>query len=185
MIYFTADTHFGHTDILNFSGRPFDSLHEMNQVLMMNWNRVVQQRDEIYILGDFMAHGRREEIQDFVQRLNGKKYLILGNHDEASECEGLFEWVRHYHVLETGGYKLVLFHFPVMEWDGFYDWKCFHLYGHLHSRKVLKAKLAPHLKTLTCLNSFNVGVDHNAFKPVSLDEVLGAIKARSQSNMLW
>ena len=51
MIYFTADTHFDHANIIRFCNRPFATVEEMNETLIANWNRKVHGNDTVYILG--------------------------------------------------------------------------------------------------------------------------------------
>lgn len=78
-IFFTSDTHFGHTNILQFCNRPFHSVQEMNEALINNWNNVVRPEDTVYHLGDF-AFGGSQLWNDVLSKLNGHIYLILGNH---------------------------------------------------------------------------------------------------------
>ena len=82
MIYFTADTHFFHSNIINLCDRPFKNVDEMNKVLIRNWNSYITELDEIYILGDFLFKGTGGQANAILNTLNGKKYLIRGNHDK-------------------------------------------------------------------------------------------------------
>ena len=79
MIFFTADTHFGHTNILKLCNRPFDSIEEMNEAMISNWNDRVKGTDTVYIVGDMFF--RCEDAETVLKRLRGKKRLIVGNHD--------------------------------------------------------------------------------------------------------
>lgn len=80
MIYFTSDHHFGHENIIRLCGRPFDSVKEMNDAMVERWNNVVADEDTVYVVGDF-ALGKISETLQYVGKLNGKKILIVGNHD--------------------------------------------------------------------------------------------------------
>ncbi|MGN1345353.1 MAG: metallophosphoesterase, partial [Eubacteriales bacterium] len=80
MIFYTADTHFGHANILRLCGRPFASVEEMNEKLIERWNEKVQPADTVYILGDMFF--RTTEVESILERLRGKKHLIVGNHDD-------------------------------------------------------------------------------------------------------
>ena len=82
MIYFTSDTHFNHTNILKYEPetRPFETIEEMNETLIANWNNVVKEEDTVYVLGDFFM-GMLDAIEPIYNRLNGKVILIRGNHD--------------------------------------------------------------------------------------------------------
>jgi calcineurin-like phosphoesterase family protein len=168
MIYFTADLHFGHENIIRHCSRPFASADEMDAALICNWNSTVKPEDEIYILGDLTMRPA-VEAHKFLTGLNGRKYFIRGNHDRFlkgfSPYMGDFEWVKDYHVLHIEGRRLVLFHFPILEWDQFHR-RSIHLYGHVHNSQTSA-------KRLTALTgaAFNVGVDVNQFRPVSISEI--------------
>lgn len=79
-VFFTSDTHFGHSNIIKYCQRPFNSAEHMDEVLISNWNEVVSPQDIVFHLGDFCFGSDKEWIK-ILQRLNGTKYLILGNHD--------------------------------------------------------------------------------------------------------
>ena len=81
MIYYTSDLHLGHKNILRLSDRPFADLDEMHQTIRDNWNRIVTDKDEVYILGD-VAFKLNEEINSLIASLKGRKHLIIGNHDK-------------------------------------------------------------------------------------------------------
>ena len=119
MIFFTADLHFGHGNIIRHCNRPFASADEMDAALIHNWNSSVGQKDEIYILGDFTMRSAAEAHR-YLTQLNGRKYFIRGNHDRFlkgfTPYMGDFEWVKDYHVLHIEGRWIVLFHFPILEW---------------------------------------------------------------------
>ncbi len=80
MIYFIADTHFNHANIIKYCNRPFDNINEMNEYIIKKWNSVVKNVDTVYHLGD-VGFGSLQEVKGLVQRLNGTKILLRGNHD--------------------------------------------------------------------------------------------------------
>jgi calcineurin-like phosphoesterase family protein len=82
-IRYIADLHFDHTEIIAYDNRPFDTVEEMNETLIRNWNSVVGPEDLTYILGDFCAEGA-DRWRQHLTRLNGRKRLILGNHDNRT-----------------------------------------------------------------------------------------------------
>lgn len=86
--FFIADTHFGHANILEYESeaRPFKTVEEMNDVMIERWNSVVNNKDIVYHLGDF-AFGKHNVC--IASRLNGKKRLVLGNHDNYSTADYL------------------------------------------------------------------------------------------------
>ena len=77
-IWFTADSHFGHANIIKYSKRPFDSVHDHDRCLQRNWNKVVRSNHTVYHLGDFCFHNDPEDVLKF---LYGAKHLFIGNHD--------------------------------------------------------------------------------------------------------
>ena len=100
MNYYIADLHFGHVNILNFqsSNRSYSSIEEMDQDLIRNWNDVVSEDDDVYILGDF-GFKSRYDWKTYVDQLKGRKHLIIGNHDEKyvrqDKYRNLFDEVCH------------------------------------------------------------------------------------------
>lgn len=176
MIYFISDTHFCHSNIIHLSRRPFMDVNEMNRTLIRNWNSYVSARDEIYILGDFMHKGSAEEANAILKKLNGIKYLVRGNHDKFVDDEAFersaFAWIKDYHVLHYNKRKFVLFHYPILEWDGYFG-DAVHLYGHVHN-SVKEPSQAARLAVLGN-RAYNVGVDVNDYFPVSIDSILKRI----------
>lgn len=83
-VWFTSDLHFGHANIIRYSGRPFVDLDEMHRELVKRWNDRVAPEDTVYVLGD--AHlGKIDLVTEWVPRLNGTKLLFPGNHDLCHE----------------------------------------------------------------------------------------------------
>lgn len=167
MIWFTSDHHFGHKNIIKYTNRPFNDVKEMDEELIKRWNERVQPDDEVYHLGD-LGLGWPKELKKLLKRLNGKIYLILGNHDSAAlKCADRFEWIKDYHELEVedadapGGKQLmVLFHYAMRVWHNSHR-GAFHLYGHSHGS----------LEDLTDWRSFDVGVDSHNFYPINYEDV--------------
>lgn len=145
----------------------------MNDTLIHNWNAYVTDHDEIYILGDFLYKGNGADANKILRRLSGKKYLIRGNHDKFLDDPefdtSLFEWVRSYYELDYQKQKIVLFHYPILEWQGFFR-DAIHLYGHVHN----SSKDPEQRKRLDILGprAINVGVDVNDFFPISIKTIL-------------
>ena len=79
MNYYIADTHFGHDNIRRLSHRPFKTIEEMDKTITNNWNSRVRDNDDVYILGDF-SYKSKDPIS-YLKQLNGRKHLIVGNHD--------------------------------------------------------------------------------------------------------
>ncbi|MCR6097180.1 metallophosphoesterase [Salipaludibacillus agaradhaerens] len=175
MKYFISDTHFFHENIIKFSNRPFDSVVEMNQTMINKWNSVIGQTDEIYILGDLVVRGTGKQANEILKLLNGKKYLIKGNHehylDDPEFDSSHFEWIKDYYSFKFNKKTFVLFHYPILEWNGFYN-DSIHLYGHVHHKKK------EYLRNILGSRAINVGVDVNNFFPISIEQVLSIVKLR-------
>lgn len=167
--FFTSDLHFGHNNILKYENRPFKDINEMDIQLIRNWNAVVGKNDEVYILGDVSFHKDSHKTLNILRKLNGRKYLILGNHDKNiikdSKLREQFEWVQDYSKITIDGVKVVMFHFPIQVWDERHH-NAIHLYGHIHSN------VGKHTMEYDIPNSYNVGVDVNNYTPVSFEEIL-------------
>lgn len=169
MIYFTADLHFYHENVIKHANRPFFSVEEMNNVLKQNWNKTVRPNDEIYILGDVTMKGS-VYAAEILQQLNGRKYLIKGNHDRFVDQAGfdrsLFEWIRDYHMLNYQNQRFILFHYPIEEWNHSFRGSI-HLHGHQHNNKSYNYQNLEKGKY-----RFDVGVDANDMYPVSIEEII-------------
>ena len=88
--FFTSDHHFYHRNVIGYCNRPFKTVEEMNKVFIDNWNKVVNDIDEVYYLGDF-SFGTIDQTKELLSVLKGKKYLIIGSHDKQSiSCKNLF-----------------------------------------------------------------------------------------------
>ena len=114
-------------------------------------------------------------------RLNGKKYLIPGNHDKFldhyQQYENDFVWVKEYVEISLANRKFVLFHYPIAEWAGYYK-DTIHCYGHVHKHPIARGSIETRPKqyaevTLTG-RAVNVGVDVNDYRPLSVYEVIRA-----------
>lgn len=71
MIYYTADQHFGHSNIIRFCDRPFKNVTEMDETLINNWNNAVSDEDIVYMLGDLIFRSEKSASY-YVERLKGK-----------------------------------------------------------------------------------------------------------------
>lgn len=170
-VFFTSDTHFYHTNIIEFCKRPFKIIEEMNETLIANWNKVVGADDIVFHLGDFCL-GDSRKWNCILDRLNGKIYLILGNHDlrnfRKSYAER-FESVAMQMNIEVDNQKICLNHYPFLCYDGSYDgvWQ---LFGHVHTNGNITGNDTARLKMLFP-TQYDVGVDNNNFTPVSYAQV--------------
>jgi calcineurin-like phosphoesterase family protein len=153
--YFTSDTHFNHYNIMRYCKRPFDTVEEMNETIIKNWNDQVSKEDFVYHLGDF-GFGPLQNNQEIFSRLNGKKYLIRGNHDNSSIKQLGWMWVKDTAMIKVYDQYIWLSHYPHRTWNRARH-GAWHLFGHIHN---LKAQF---------WLSFNAGVDAWGFKPLHYD----------------
>lgn len=187
MIYVTSDLHFGHTNIIKYAHRPFKSVEEMDNTLIENWNSVVTEDDQVFVLGDFSMRTRIEEVQAYLSRLNGRIVLLKGNHDYFTEKQHM-PFVTYYKTIDgvPKEYKLpvyqykemnyeknkfIMMHYPFAEWNGMQK-GTIDLHGHIHT----EGSAYNCAKRKDGFRMFDVGVDANNYKPVSLDYILNFYK---------
>lgn len=179
-LWFTADTHFGHANIIRYSGRPFHDVNHMDEALIEAWNRRVLPEDTVYHLGD-LALGRIEDSLAKTARLNGRRVLVPGNHDRVSAAESLARRVRFAPLYEAAGWVILpesviidldgpvmLSHYPYRGDQAQHDRHAQLrpedaglplLHGHIHELRHIDGRM------------FNVGVDVNDYAPVHEDVI--------------
>ena len=174
-LFFTSDTHFGHRNIIKYCQRPFSCIEEMDDALIANWNRVVGKDDIIFHLGDF-AMGGSAEWSRLLQKLNGKIYLILGNHDLKTIGAGFsrLEGVAMQMLINVKGQIIYLNHYPFLCYGGAYR-NTWQLYGHVHTCPANRGLDVPRLKMLMSMQ-YDVGVDNNNYRPISFEQVKKIIR---------
>jgi calcineurin-like phosphoesterase family protein len=136
--FITSDLHFGHTNIMSFCpqarARFKNDVTYMNEQMVIEWNSMVQPEDLVYILGD-VAFLPAQKAAEYMNRCNGTKILVEGNHDRKAlkdpsffKC---FKEVHKYLDINYNGTKCVMFHYPIAEWDQMHR-GAVHFHGHLH-----------------------------------------------------
>lgn len=175
-IWFWADPHFGHTNIIGYSNRPFKDVAHMDQALIDNYNALVSNDDMVFWLGDIGWY-KWDKLKTYVSRCKGKKFLIRGNHDKAkySEYLELFKEVHEQILLKVGKNSIILNHYPMLVWE-----KSIHgsmqLHGHTHQSSKFTEHLAIGLNnkiyTTYNHNRICVGVEAWDYKPVNLATLL-------------
>ena len=182
-VFFTADTHFGHTNIIRFCCRPFKDVDEMNETLIQNWNETVQEDALVFHLGDF-CHGGAAEWHNLLDRLHGRIILILGNHDLKNMRPGYidrFEHVTQQMTVIIDGQQVILNHYPFLCYGGSYR-DVWQLFGHVHSGPLSKTGLDDSRLVHLFPKQYDVGVDNNNFRPVSFAEVARKIGEQIQAS---
>ncbi len=114
-IYFTSDIHKGHKNILNYCrNRKFDTVEDMEVAIIKRWNNTVKPEDLVIILGDLWMC-KNPLKREFIDKLNGRKVLIRGNHDEGANKfmnKFGFEFACEEALIYVQGIPLRLSHYP-------------------------------------------------------------------------
>lgn len=162
-IWLLSDTHFNHDAIRRYCNRPFDTVEAMNAAIIERWNARVRANDEIYLLGDFaFCHSKLTPVADIFAQLNGRKHLIVGNHDEKNPAVMKLPWltIDRLRTLKWEGTRAQLCHYPLESWSGAHHGALM-LHGHCHGS--LKRKVA---------HRFDVGFDVYPDGPVALSTLV-------------
>ena len=180
MIFYISDLHLGDKRLFDYCKRPFASLKEMKESMISKWNKKVTPNDTVYILGD-IANGSVEEVRDFFTCVNGKKHLVVGNHDEAYidgySKTGLFESIERIAFIQDDNRQVCLCHYPMMDW--YTNSKAiYHVYGHIHNKTIKNGQMYADIKNYyKDKNAFNASADVVGFEPVTLDELIALKEA--------
>ncbi len=168
MIYYISDTHFYHERIISMCKRPYKNVTQMNLDLINKWNKKVNKDDIVYFLGDFSHKCSLEESIDILNKLNGRKFFVKGNHDSKEFIDYLIEnklveWAKDYAEIVDNERNVVLCHYPIEDWNGQYSGS-YHLFGHIHNNTRHNYK--------TFEKRFNVSCEVIDYEPKSLDELI-------------
>lgn len=127
-------THFGHANVIGFNNRPFKNTFDMDEGLIQNWNDTVPHDGVVFHLGD-VSLCTPNKTESILSRLNGKIYLIVGNHEKSvlrkQSTRDRFEWIRDKYELKVRKQLIVLCHYAHRVWNKSHH-KSYHLYGHSH-----------------------------------------------------
>lgn len=160
-IYVTSDTHFNHNNIIEYCNRPFNSIEEMNETIIKNWNDTITNDDYVFFLGDFCL-GNRENLIELGHKLNGHKILIMGNHDRVSATafkDAGFETIHKKGVIvkfDEFDITIQFSHAPKYNDELVYP----NVHGHVHDKAENDA-----MHFCACL-------EVNDYKPVLLDDIV-------------
>ena len=171
MNYYISDTHLGAEYIISSDNRPFETVEEMDKTIMDNWNSVVSRTDTVFIIGDFCVDGLdSRRIAYYLKRLNGRKHLILGNHDKSimrdTKITCYFESISKMKTISDEDKKIILCHFPIIDWEG-YNKGTYHIYGHLHKNITKSSKIM-----LEEERALNAGCMLNNFTPMTFEQLV-------------
>lgn len=169
-IFFTSDAHFGHEKIIKYCKRPFNSIEEMDSVLIDNWNsKIGKKGDSVYFLGDFTL-GNKIQAQKYFSQLNGKIYVIStkNHHDRGwlkknviyrSKTNKIVEILPPIFEMKYFSRYIVTCHFPMLSWNKS-SHGSYHFHGHSHGN------------VMDFSGFFDVGVDCWNFFPVTFEEIV-------------
>lgn len=186
MNYFISDLHFGHRNILRYDNRPFNNTDEMDEKIIKNWNEVVTDEDDVYILGD-ISWKTVPETAEIFKKLKGRKHLIKGNHDGSylkdEPFKKLFVEITDYKELyqQVNGMDsmIVLSHYPILFYKNQHH-GAFHFYGHVHNSQdwnfIESCKTSVQtLYAANCCAMYNVGcmMDYMDYTPRTAEQIIG------------
>ncbi len=170
MIFFISDTHIGHAAIIHLCNRPFESVEEMDETLVSNWNSRVGNGDTVYFLGDLFFKASADHVREVLASLKGKKHLIIGNHDHSWMTPELlkehFLTVDHILNVSTCGHNLFMCHYPIVDWGS--STKLWQIHGHIHGNR--NQDYWPLLQKRERM--LNASVEINGYVPVTFDELV-------------
>lgn len=175
-IYLTSDLHFGHDRAFIYRPRGFSSSEEHDEAVIRDWNAIVDNEDDVYILGDLILGDSEAGIKK-LERLNGKLHIIFGNHDTDSRKElyktlpNVIEICGWATVIKYRKYHFYLSHFPTdtgnLEENDNLRTKIFSISGHTHDIKKFHENN---------IMKYNVALEAHNNHPVLLDAIINDIK---------
>lgn len=163
-IYIISDTHFGHENILKFTGfdggpvREFHDVHHMNEYMVERWNKTIKDNDIVYHLGD-VYFGKGHQM---LSRLRGRKRLILGNHDNGKSEHLLNNFEKILMWRDFKEFDCILSHVPLHE-SALYKRK-YNLHGHVHK--------GDHRGLMQDKRYINCCVEVRDYTPVHIEELV-------------
>jgi len=176
-VFLTSDTHFGHAGVCRFTRRdgvtklrPWTDPEEMDEAMVQRWNDRVRPTDKVYHLGDVVMSRKSLAIMD---RLNGDKVLIRGNHDifKDEDYRKYFRELRAYHVMNG----MILSHIPIhSESLGRFG---VNIHGHTHADRVMRPLATSGRSDVVDVRYHCVCVEQTDFAPILFEDVIKRIEA--------
>ena len=177
MIYITSDLHFGHNKPFLYQPRGFNSIEEHDNTIIQNWNNIVNDNDDVYVLGDLML-GDMEYGLNCLSQLKGKLHIIIGNHDTDNKIQHYYDLpnvveIADVLIIKYNKYRFYLSHYPTIT-SNINDKHYFliNLYGHTHQQTNFYEN--------NCF-MYHVGLDSHNNTPVSIDHIIVDIKAKKET----
>jgi calcineurin-like phosphoesterase family protein len=174
-VFLVSDTHFGHAGVCRFTEadgvtkiRPWDNPEDMDEAMVKMWNETVKPTDKVYHLGDVVINRKALKIMN---RLNGDKVLIKGNHDifRPEDYAPHFRDVRAYHVMNG----MILSHIPLHP-EALYRFGT-NIHGHTHTNNVMMTDQYGVTKKDPRYHC--VCVEQTDFRPILFEDVIKRIQS--------
>jgi calcineurin-like phosphoesterase family protein len=166
--FLISDTHFFHTNIMSFAKRPYHNVDEMNEAMVKKWNSVVGEDDDVLHMGD-VSFGRVTPTIEILERLNGNKYLIRGNHDYNKHCQSYLKTGVFLEVFKGAqGFRhedIVYSHKPVP--TTVLPKNCINIHGHTHNNNP-SIMDHPEFKKFNINKYINTSVEKIDYTPTKL-----------------
>lgn len=161
-VFFISDQHHGHDNgshsIIKYESRPFKDAEEMDNILINNWNSVINSNDDkTFILGDLTFYNK-EKSKEIMEQLKGYKILIVGSHDHNHSIS----WYRDIGISEVYKYPIIYKKFWICSHEPLYmndSMPYCNIHGHLHSKKINSKQY------------FNVSVECINYTPIDFEEI--------------
>ena len=179
-MWFTSDSHFFHKNVIEYCKRPYDNIESMNEAMIAEWNSKVKPDDIVYHTGDFSFAKKVSKTLDIINRLNGRIFLIKGNHDYSSFIKAIrnmdkFIDIRDLYKLKvkdpdtpSGTQEIILCHYALEVWEHSH-YGSWHLHGHSHGT------LPDNFDKMR----LDIGVDNHDMKILSYEDVKVAMFRKS------
>lgn len=166
MHFFTSDEHFGHKNIIRYCNRPFQTVEEMDETIISNFNSVVSKGDITIHAGDFTLIGQKLNVyKKYADRLNGNHVFLKGSHDYWIPRKGSIQiWEKNF-TINQQQYYFVVCHYAMKTWARSH-FNSIQLYGHSHGALPPVGK------------QHDIGVDNNNFFPLSENQIVEIMKSR-------
>jgi calcineurin-like phosphoesterase family protein len=170
MTYFTSDLHFGDEHYLFVDSRPFKDIEDMDQSLILAWQKTVKAEDDVFVVGDLISHNRTHDAAYYLSRLPGHLHLIVGNHDhtflEDPNNHKYFESIDQIKKINLEDKEIILCHYPMAEWENSIRGS-YHIYGHIHAFRN-----ASYQYMATLDKAYNCGCMICGYRPVTFEELV-------------
>lgn len=184
-VFFTSDQHFSHANIIKYDKRPFETVEEMDEELIKNWNSVVSKKDIVIYAGDLSFDYDLSRVETLVDKLNGNIHAITGNHDRYDNLLKLNRFVTVSDYLEVSikdddlireWQEIMIFHYPILSWNKEHH-GAWHLHGHCHQ------SLCKNYTDYYKRKVIDIGCNGHNYTPLSYKEIKDIMKNKETSEI--